>query len=226
MQGEEVLLPEEATYRIIERRKKGTDTIIRVEEVTFEKRKYYRNTEGSKQCTHYFYAGKRALHRDIYEKYSGSIRKGNHIHHKNGYNDNRPESLEEVSNKEHTEEHFTEKTGIYSETARKRLEEYHLSSEGKQQHSKVSKDAWKEGKHTCTVVCVDCGRHFEARVRTAQRCTECKKQWNLYRKRKEYKGIERTCAVCGKHITGASSTKYCPEHKSYWKRPDWKNKVR
>ena len=180
MQGKTVLLPEGAVYRIIERRKKGTSEIIEVEEVTFEGRKYYRNSAGCVQCRHYFYSNKRALHRDIYEKYFGKIRKGNHIHHKNGINDNRPENLEEVSSKAHAEEHFSEKTSIYSETARERLAEYHISAEGRQQHGQVSKNAWQEGKHSCTVVCVDCGKQFEARVRTAQRCEECKKKWNLY----------------------------------------------
>lgn len=226
MQSKTVLLPEGAEYRIVKRRKKGTSEIIEVEEVTFEGRKYYRNSQGCTQCRHYFYAGKRALHRDIYEKYFGQIRKGNHIHHKNGIDDNRPESLEEVSTKEHTEKHFSEKTGIYAETAKKRLSEYHMSKEGRQKHGQVSKNAWKEGKHTCTVICVDCNKQFEAKVRTTQRCQACKNKWNLYRKRKCYKGIERTCAVCGKHITGASSTKYCEEHKNYWKRPDWERKTK
>ena len=41
----------------------------------------------------------------------------------------RPENLEEVSPKDHTEKHLSEKNGVYSEAAKKRLSEYHISKE-------------------------------------------------------------------------------------------------
>jgi hypothetical protein len=97
MQSGTVLLPKEAEYRVFERRKKNTDTIIQVEEVTFRGKKYRRNSEGCASCSHYFWNGKESLHTAIYRAYYGEIEEGNHIHHKNGYDDNRPENLEEVT---------------------------------------------------------------------------------------------------------------------------------
>lgn len=224
MQGSKVLLPVEAEYRIFERKKKGSDEIIKVEEVVFNGRKYYRNSEGSVVCSHYFWNGKRSLHRDIYEYYFGKIAEGNHIHHKNGYNDNRPEALISLTEQEHAEMHCKEESGLRSKESITKLAEYHSSWQGRKEHGRVSKTAWENGAHDCTVVCIDCGKEFNARVKTTKRCTECKYKWNLFRKRKAYKGMERYCAVCGKPITGASSTSYCSEHRNYWKRPEYKRK--
>ena len=164
------------------------------------------------------------MHRDIYEHYFGKIKDGNHIHHKNGYDDNRPEALISLTEQEHTKMHCKEESGLRSKESIEKLAEYHSSWQGRKEHGRISKITWEKGAHNCTVICIDCGKAFQARVKTARRCTECKYKWNLFRKRKAYKGMERYCAVCGKPITGASSTTYCAEHRSYWKRPGYKRK--
>lgn len=91
--------------KVIETSEEGQCVIFRG--VTYHR--YPKSTH--KGCNVYFRAShikkgqERILHKAIYKAYVGEIPDGYHVHHKNGTDDNRVESLELLSEEEHNKLH-------------------------------------------------------------------------------------------------------------------------
>ena len=244
MSSEELILPEGAVYLGFGTYKAHDGTYQPLEMVAFDGIIWRRHPAKKGTRGKYFYSHKTLLHRRIYERFVGPIPEGMQVHHINGYNDNRPEALMLISTAEHTALHqklsdrcFGRESWSSSEKAEK-IMAYHASEAGQKHHSRTIRKNWKDGIFKCTAVCVDCGKEFTANISTAQRCPGCKKEHRRALKRQSYhnkkKGVEtpdqnsldRVCVICGKHVVGSSTTKYCEEHKHYWKRPGYVRKKR
>jgi predicted Zn-ribbon and HTH transcriptional regulator len=180
---------------------------------------------------------RRLFHVDVWEYYYGPVPKGYQIHHKYGVDDNRLEALACLSVADHTRLHQKERherepevcREIYEKGRKKRLL-WHSSEKGIEHHSKTGKKAWQKGCMEASVICVDCGEAFTAAINTQRRCEKCRAEHRREQKRFNYRhpgrgrnhAVEGQCIICGKSFVGTHTTKYCEDHKYYWKRPGYK----
>jgi ribosomal protein L37AE/L43A len=146
------------------------------ESVYFNGYKYNRYPE-SKRAAHQRYftkGGGGLLHRHIWEFHNGEIRKGHHIHHKDGnFLNNDISNLECLESKVHYAEHKEDRSRnakrpeqlAHLDKAREKASEWHGSPEGLEWHSKTAKAAW-ENRGFVTHTCQECKNEFQSRKTT------------------------------------------------------------
>lgn len=154
----------------------------------------------------------KGLHVDIYEFYSEKkVRKGNHVHHKDGnpFN-NYFENLEAVSVKEHRKltNHKTEKLLNHLDRIRPLAVAWHKSNEGRLWHKHNSLNRIVKNKR---LKCVVCEKSFWSKFSDAQycsaRCFEDKYKYHIKWT------IHKNCEWCKKEFITktrtTSKTKTC-----------------
>lgn len=154
------------------------------------------------------------LHRYIWEKYNGKIKKGYHIHHKDGnFENNDITNLIEVSPYEHAQLHQSEerkqKAREWANQIRPLTKEWHKSEEGKKWHRQHAQrfnfGHISYGKATCEV----CGKVFVKKQDFQKFCSNaCKSK---YRRQQGLDNIIKKCAYCGKDFETSKykTNKFC-----------------
>ena len=147
-----------------------------------------------------------SIHRYTWFKNNGIIPKGYDIHHIDGnlYN-NSIDNLQLLSSKEH---HALHEKNISEETKVKRLRaikkagiyavEWHKSKEGKEWHSKHSKEQFKNKEYKI-YNCEQCGKEYISRsIGNTRFCSNnCK---SAYRRSSKADYEKRICKICGKEF--------------------------
>lgn len=134
----------------------------------------------------------------VWKYHNGEIKKGFHIHHKDGNkSNNQISNLECISVSIHFSKHDSEerrnKNLIHIETIRTFTKKWHSSEEGLKWHKEHGIKTWKERK-PFWIICKECLNSFETKTYHQQFCSSsCKSKW---RRRKGNDDIEKTCPVC------------------------------
>lgn len=125
----------------------------------FDGEKYY-------LCGMYFQHKGKRLHREVWKRQHGEIPSGNHIHHKDGNRaNNNIANLECVTASEHESQHNSDiKLRPMKMKAIKMAQDaaraWHGTDEGKEWHSKHSKESWVNRKPQ-TYECSHCGKEYQ-----------------------------------------------------------------
>jgi hypothetical protein len=178
-----------------------------VTKVIYDERSWYLPTRSK-----YFYSdfkadGKRhkmALHRYIYEKFSGhTIRPGNDVHHLDLNNRNNDfDNLMELDATEHNRYHMEKRWGenraqmtAGTQIGRDATKAWHASEAGRDWHREHSIKMWANRESFATRKnCEVCGASFKTYRRDAKYCSNPCSQRATYRLRQ----IAVTCEQCGK----------------------------
>lgn len=176
------------------------------------------NGESFYLCGEYFQHKGKRLHRTVWEYHNGDIPKGYHVHHKDGdKTNNDPANLELMSGTDHLRGHMAqeERKEAARQSVKKAIEaapEWHRSTEGREWHSKHSKETWacKDAiKYTCTY----CGKEFYTRKSYGDNARKyCSNNCrSAHRRARGVDNEKRICSVCGKtfSVNRYSITKTC-----------------
>lgn len=126
------------------------------------------NGESYYLCGYYYQRKGRRLHRTVWEYHNGEIPQGYHVHHIDGDRSNNDISnLTLMQGSEHLSEHMSreERKAQSREDVKKAIAAapaWHRSEEGKEWHSKLSREVWKN-RTTQTYICSYCGKEFKTK---------------------------------------------------------------
>lgn len=184
----------------------------------FENGKRYADFDGIRYWLRekqgYYYSGSKAigvkntmmLHRMVFIKHYGEIKRGYHIHHIDGNKDNNEiENLICLSHTEHQKLHAYNWTIERLQQARENLQTnarpkadlWHGSEVGKEWHKKHY-EAMKDKLHKKTLhICVVCGKEYYTNRKDSAKC--CSNACRAKERRMSGKDNEmRECVICGK----------------------------
>jgi len=112
------------------------------EVVKYNGEKYHRGPDGYYRKNSDGYGG--YLHREIWKNEKGEIPEDKQIHHVDGDKSNNDiENLKLVSASKHREIHGATNEDM-PEEAREAAKEWHKSDEGREWHSEMAEEAWKD----------------------------------------------------------------------------------
>lgn len=155
------------------------------------------------------------LHREVWKHERGPIPDGWHVHHLNGHDDNRVESLECLPADEHAERHRDDASArgrepehlAHLDRIRPAAAEWHGSPEGIEWHTEHGKRTWDD-RQPVDAVCERCGATYQSRLPKRFCSNKCKA---ADRRDSGVDDVQRTCAHCGAEFTvnRYSATKTC-----------------
>lgn len=144
--------------------------------ITFNGKVYHRYPKSKNWADrNYFRRGAKYLHRELWKSLYGDIPDGYDVHHIDGdTSHNVIENLDCLPSFEHQCNHEYTKSDEYKARRRENLDRHrdksrawHASEQGKEQHKKLGKWAWKVRKAR-KVKCDYCGRVFETKDTRSQ----------------------------------------------------------
>lgn len=136
----------------------------------------------------------------VWKSNHGEIKKGLHIHHKDGNKSNNEiENLESITVKEHVSRHRDEERIANSILNMHRIrpltKEWHASKEGLEWHRQHGLKTWEE-RSPFTISCKKCGKKSETKTFHQDFCSNaCKSSW---RRQEGIDNEERQCVICKK----------------------------
>lgn len=142
-----------------------------------------------------YYEATFRLHRFVWEKESGPIPDGHHVHHRNGdKTDNRIDNLELLSHGEHSSRHYAEKLLPHRERA--------LAS------SRAARERLANERAQRIIVCGQCGGEFTSRAKHPRRF--CSSACIDAARAILFQSETRVCEYCGeRYEAGRSAQRYC-----------------
>lgn len=173
------------------------------------------------------------MHRFVWVCNNGDIPEGYDVHHKDHDKSNNDISnLELLTKKEHKQKHYEELSeeekqwfvDNMNNKARPAAIKWHKSDAGKAWHSKMVKQAWRDGRlgKKSKFICEVCGKEFEQIYKPGHKfCSgACSQKWL----RAHQPIVTRNCIVCGKEYACKqnSLSKTCSKHCSniMWHHPE------